>query len=343
MTKNTLLIISFILLTYIINAQYNAKIKGKIINNQVLKKVYISKAIDKVLLDSTTIDANGNFKFDLSFSLSNLYILNFDKFTSLLLIIEPNNNIIVELDLKKVSSPKISGSYNSQLLYTTMRKKNEYESKLEKYKKQLLLDKEAYLRKTILNNIGSLTSLFFIGDLDFERNFDLYKKLDESLYKKYQQHPLAQSLHKTVQNNYIIDIGLEAPEIDLPNPDGENIKLSSLRGKYVLIDFWASWCSPCRLESPNLVALYNKYKNKGFEIYSVSLDKSKSSWTKAIVADKLNEWIHVSDLKHWNSSAAKLYKVKGIPYTILLDKDGKIISKGLRAHELKRKLAKIFD
>lgn len=135
--------------------------------------------------------------------------------------------------------------------------------------------------------------------------------------------------------------GAMAPEINLPTPEGENLKLSDLRGKVVLIDFWASWCGPCRRENPNVVRVYEKYKDQGFEILSVSLDRDKARWLKAIEDDGL-EWLHVSDLKFWQSEAAKTYGVGSIPYTVLVDREGKIIASRLRGAALENKLAEIF-
>ena len=109
----------------------------------------------------------------------------------------------------------------------------------------------------------------------------------------------------------------------------------------VILDFWASWCKPCRIENPHVVKLYEKYKDKGFEIYGVSLDRNKAAWLQAIRQDGL-KWIHVSDLGFWNSAPVKLYNVNSIPQTYLIDEDGKIIAKGLRALELEKRLAEIF-
>ena len=137
-------------------------------------------------------------------------------------------------------------------------------------------------------------------------------------------------------------IGQVAPEIELPNPDGDLVALSSLRGKYVLVDFWAKWCKPCRQENPNIVRMFKKYNSKGFEVFGVSLDKNKSDWLQAIDEDGLH-WTQVSDLKFWNSAAAKTYDITAIPFAVLLDPDGKIIGKNLRGKALENKLAELFD
>lgn len=150
----------------------------------------------------------------------------------------------------------------------------------------------------------------------------------------------AQEEHEAARDE-IIGIGKEAPEIALQNPKGRTLKLSSLRGNVVLIDFWASWCKPCRMENPNVVKVYKKYHKKGFEIFGVSLDKNKTPWVNAIKQDGL-PWKHVSDLQGWQSVASQLYMVNSIPFTVLLDKEGKVIATNLRGAELEQKLAEIF-
>jgi peroxiredoxin len=137
-------------------------------------------------------------------------------------------------------------------------------------------------------------------------------------------------------------IGAVAPDLSFTSPDGKAIKLSDLRGKIVLVDFWASWCRPCRMENPNVVAAYNKFKDKGFTIYSVSLDQDGGRWKEAIQQDGLSWPNHVSDLKGWQSEAARIYGVQGIPAQFLLDKDGKIVAKNLRGEQLEQKLTELL-
>jgi len=162
----------------------------------------------------------------------------------------------------------------------------------------------------------------------------LDKKLNSSVYVIQMNERLV-----VLQN---VAIGKQAPDFTLNDTLGNPISLSSLKGKYVLIDFWAAWCSPCRAENPNNVKLYKKYKNKGFEIFGVSLDNSKKAWINAIKKDGLT-WPQVSDLIGWKSKAGKLYGVQSIPHTVLLDKNGKIIAKNLRGEELNEKIAELLD
>ena len=135
-------------------------------------------------------------------------------------------------------------------------------------------------------------------------------------------------------------VGEIAPDFTQNDPDGKPVKLSDFRGKYVLVDFWASWCGPCRAENPNVVAAFNKYKGKNFTILGVSLDRERDPWLKAITDDKLT-WTHVSDIKYWDNEVAKMYGVRSIPANFLLDKTGKIVGRNLRGDALEAALAKL--
>lgn len=171
-------------------------------------------------------------------------------------------------------------------------------------------------------------------------NYVVYGKRFMEEYKEKDPQAVAQ-IAKEVKKLAAFSVGGEAPDFTMNDEEGNPKKLSDFRGQIVLVDFWASWCGPCRKENPNVVKMYNKYKEKGFEILSVSLDKDKNRWLNAIEKDKLT-WSHVSDLKGWKNEAALLYGVRSIPETILLDSEGKIIARKLRGPMLEQKLAEIF-
>ncbi len=185
-----------------------------------------------------------------------------------------------------------------------------------------------------------------------DEDIQYFAKIDSSLTMQYPAAPYVQSLHANViqmreqQNKLkmqriLSEMGSKAPEIALPSPKGDTIRLSTIKDKYVLVDFWASWCTPCREDNAKLVKIYKKFKTKGFEIYQVSLDKTKEAWVSAIKDDGLT-WIHVSDLKYWDSPVTKTYNVDNIPSSFLLDLDGTIIAKNLRGDALYEKLVSLL-
>ncbi len=210
------------------------------------------------------------------------------------------------------------------------------------------------------DNIGSPASIVAVGYLRPIDDVEQLRKVEQGLSKTMPDSEyyigvktqLAQvetqikiqeeQLKKQQEMEARTAVGAVAPELDFKSPTGEVITLESLRGNYVLIDFWASWCKPCRMENPNVVKMYNKYKEDGFTVYSVSLDKNKSSWENAILQDGLIWPNHVSDLKQWQTEATKIYGFNGIPYTVLIDPEGKIIAKKLRGSALEQKLHEIF-
>jgi peroxiredoxin len=161
----------------------------------------------------------------------------------------------------------------------------------------------------------------------------LADNVKQSYYGKY--------VKETLDNNKIGAVGTDAMEFTQNDPDGKPVSLSSFRGKYVLIDFWASWCDPCRRENPNVVNTYNKYKGRNFTVLGVSLDRARDPWLKAIKDDSLT-WTHVSDLKYWSNQVAQLYKVQGIPKNFLIDPKGKIIARDLRGPQLAQRLDELL-
>lgn len=153
--------------------------------------------------------------------------------------------------------------------------------------------------------------------------------------------PYVKDLDGIIKQLKNVQIGKTAPEFSLPDTAGVSVSLSDFRGKYVLLDFWASWCPPCRRENPNVVKAFNEYKDKNFTIIGISLDKDKSKWLKAIADDNLT-WTHLSDLKYWDSEIPALYGVRGIPANVLLDPDGVIVAKNITGEDLHQKLKEVI-
>jgi peroxiredoxin len=224
-----------------------------------------------------------------------------------------------------------------------------------------LNDMNSYAKKYIDDNVSSLATIPVLYSqltqdiyiLDPQKDLSYFLKVDSSLFKQYPEYGPVIDLHNQIKQMVTYFDGAEssttkpgerseAPEIALPSPEGDTIKLTSTRGSFVLLDFWASWCAPCRTENPNLVKAWNLYRNRGFKIYQVSLDKTKEAWIKGIQDDGLDKWIHVSDVSYWQSVVVPLYKIESIPANYLLDREGRIIATNLRGDALQRKLAEIF-
>jgi peroxiredoxin len=187
----------------------------------------------------------------------------------------------------------------------------------------------------------SLATIQAINYIDKDKYYTFFDEWTDEMAIIYPDEPNLNVLVGEADKMRRLAIGQPAPEISLPNPDGVITSLSSLKGSYVLVDFWAEWCKPCRAENPNIVRAYEKYHAKGFEIYGVSLDQQKAKWQKAINDDKLF-WTQVSDLQGWRSSAAGLYNVSAIPASFLLDEEGIIIAKNVRGPALQQKLEELL-
>ncbi|MEX1238783.1 MAG: TlpA disulfide reductase family protein [Cyclobacteriaceae bacterium] len=218
---------------------------------------------------------------------------------------------------------------------TMLALQQKYQDHVKKYNDQiaaLLVEKSPSL--AVINLLQS-------NILDKDQYFETYIQVARTLTKEWPDYSQAANFIQYVDNMKLTAVGQPAPEIALPNPDGKIVKLSSMQGKYVLVDFWAKWCGPCRQENPNVVRAYQKYKDKGFTVFGVSLDRNREDWLQAIEQDNLT-WTHVSDLKYWQSEAAKTYNITGIPFSVLLDPNGVIIAKNLRGPALDKKLAEIF-
>lgn len=349
----------------------NAFISGEI-KDGAGKTIYLDQLTSQapVTVDSTVIAENGHFEFSKFKPTLNFYRLRIEPQNAAILVLDSSDKVQVLADAKNMADAKISGSQETdafnefnaigkkykakvdslqQMFQTELMKNpndsvkiNQLKNEVDKIYQNVLEQWAGELAIKVKQHKDKFASIIALQMLDPQKYTDVYAELEKGLSAKYPTHPMVQMLHKIIARQSALSPGTPCPDIALQDPNGKEIRLSSFRGKVVLIDFWASWCKPCRAEMPKVVALYKKYKNKGFEILGISLDKEKEKWIEAIKQDGMT-WPQVSDLKFWNSEVVGLFNVEAIPYTILVDKEGKILAKGLRGDELENKLKEVLN
>ncbi len=310
-------------------------IKGKIDNFMPKAKVFLGEVANNrfSVIDTAVVGEDGTFEMRGEVAEKGMGMLRFGPGQNQLMMVLDNQTYEVDADYKNLKAATFKGSAETAQLHELIQG-----IRSRKVNEQYLANFIDTVKSPILARIA-------VGSLNIETHKPSFDKVKERLEKEmpnsktYKEYVTYLSSLASVLNTAV---GQAAPDIDLPSPEGKNITLASLKGKVVLVDFWASWCRPCRRENPNVVRIYEKYKDKGFEVYSVSLDRAKDKWVKAIEQDNLVWPGHVSDLGGWKSSAAALYSVKSIPQTFLLDGEGKIIAKNLRGDKLEKKLAELF-
>ena len=326
-------------------------------------------------VDSVKLDASGQGRINTTYMPLDFYRIAVGN-EQLVVVLDSAEDLRVEASMGSLGNPKkVEGSKHTDLLVRFQREAQGYDAKVQGLRTALATDPtnaanldELNLTNTMFyesckrmvqENSGSPVAISMLGRMNLMQEFELFKQVRDSLRKtmpgsgfftlfrdqvdRYEQEQLMIKLQeeeaKRLSN--LLPIGSEAPEIMQQTPEGGTLALSSLRGKYVLIDFWASWCRPCRIENPNVKRVYERFKSKGFEILGVSLDRDHGAWVDAIRADGL-PWKHVSDLGFWNNAAAQQYGVGSIPYTVLVDREGRILEKGLRGEQLEARLAELL-
>lgn len=375
--QNTLVITAIALLSLLFascGGKESAVIDGTI-SGADGKTVYLQR-FDKgrtVNTDSSFIASDGSFRIAPNPALDyNFYRLYIDAQNSIVFIGDSISDITVEASYGAFESDrKVSGNRHSELLfgfYDKVRPMVEQEKELSKKTKNPSLSSEersqalgqlVELKKLkreaclefVESNAGSPAAMAALEELNINEDKAAYQKVldglkgvfDHTVYYQRLRDQFAnadrqEQMRNRPQKNAKYGEGMEAPDIAMMDPSGRERKLSDLRGKYVLIDFWASWCGPCRRENPAVVQIYNHYKDKGFEIFSVSLDSDKSKWQAAIAQDGLVWENHVSDLRGWQNGAAQAYGISSIPHTILVGPDGKIVATHLRGAQLEQQL-----